>query len=130
MALYALRARMMLLARRRVDGISDTIVYTTGLMEKLAVALSKSTSVPAAHASAVLGCEWIPRKPMMLLLLGVGLVYGHVFLITRGVCVFGLGELRTKALWDSGLLLAGEWYTYALIKLVGNGGGDIRDMSR
>lgn len=66
MALYALRARMMLLARRRVDGISDTIVYTTGPMEKLAVALSRITSVPAAQASAVLGGVWIPKKPIML----------------------------------------------------------------
>lgn len=56
----------MLLARSRVDGSSDTMVYTTGLMEKLAVALRSRTSVPAAQDSAVLGCVGIPRKPIML----------------------------------------------------------------
>lgn len=57
---------MMDLARSRVEGISDTMVYTTGPMEKLAAALRSSTMVPAVQASAVLGGVWMPMKPVML----------------------------------------------------------------
>ena len=60
---------MMDLARNRVDGTSDTIVYTTGPTLKFAVALIRSTIVPAAHASAFDGVSWIPMNPVMLSLL-------------------------------------------------------------
>jgi hypothetical protein len=42
-------------ARRRVDGISDTMVYTTGATEKSAVADIRRTIVPAVQDVAVEG---------------------------------------------------------------------------
>lgn len=53
--LYALRARMMDLDRRRVDGISETMVYTTGPTEKSATAERRRTMVPAVQDVAVDG---------------------------------------------------------------------------
>ena len=51
------------LERRRVDGISETIVYTTGATEKSAVADNRRTMVPAVQEVAVEGCEGMPIPP-------------------------------------------------------------------
>lgn len=66
MALYILRERMIDLARNRVEGISETIVYTIGPMEKSAVADIRSTIVPAAHDVAVVCLSGIPMHPVTL----------------------------------------------------------------
>lgn len=55
MILYALRARIIDLARRRVDGISDTMVKTTGATERSPTADNRRTIVPAVHDVAVDG---------------------------------------------------------------------------
>ena len=52
-ALYMLRDRIIDLARNLVEGISETMVYTIGPMEKSAVADIRSTIVPAAQDVAV-----------------------------------------------------------------------------
>jgi hypothetical protein len=64
--LYAFLARIMDFARRRVDGISETMAYTTGATEKSATAESNRTIVPAVHDVAVDGVEGIPIPPATL----------------------------------------------------------------
>lgn len=64
--LYAFRARTMDFARRRVEGISDTMVYTTGPTEKSATAERSKTIEPAVHDVAVVGFDGIPMPPATL----------------------------------------------------------------
>jgi hypothetical protein len=64
--LYAFLARIMDFARRRVDGISETMAYTTGATEKSATAESSRTIVPAVHDVAVDGVEGMPIPPATL----------------------------------------------------------------
>lgn len=54
-------------ARSRVDGISETIVYTTGATEKSATALRRRIMVPAVQEVAVVGLDGMPIPPAMLL---------------------------------------------------------------
>jgi hypothetical protein len=49
--------------RKRDEGISDTIAYTTGPTEKPAVAESRITITPAAQDSAFDGWLGIPMQP-------------------------------------------------------------------
>lgn len=61
-----LRDRIIDLARKRVEGISETMVYTMGPIEKSAVADISRTIVPAAHDVAVVGSLGTPIHPVML----------------------------------------------------------------
>lgn len=65
--LYALRASTMVLARRRVEGISETMVYTTGPTEKSATADRRSIMVPAVQDSASDGVDGTPIPPATLI---------------------------------------------------------------
>jgi hypothetical protein len=69
--LYAFLARMIDFARRRVEGISETMAYTTGATEKSATAESNKTIVPAVHDVAVVGAEGIPIPPATLFIVSV-----------------------------------------------------------